>query len=222
MREGYSSKSFEREVDVMVKLHELDSPYVVQMHGACFESPNYAIVMEYMAGGALSNLLYDSNTVLEWDIRCRYGLDIAKGMAYLHSRNVTHCDLKSENVLLDAAKQNAKIADFGLSKIKATASSSFSMANGGTPAYKAPELGGISAINYDNSADVYSFAMVLWEIAARKKPYQGKNPDGLLTWVSQSEENRETIPKRNPTRNDKINPRLLAREHRNAQPWRNA
>ena len=188
-----SLTEFNREVNVMVNLRSL---YLVQLYGACFESPNYAIVMEYMAGGTLFNLLHDQNTILEWDIRYRYGLDIAKGMAYLHSRNIAHCDLKSLNVLLDATKLNVKIADFGLSKMKATASSLFSTANGGSTAWKAPELGGISAINYDNSADVYSFAMVLWEIAARKEPYQGKNPDGLLTWVSQSEENRETIPEK--------------------------
>ena len=110
-----SLTEFNREINIMVNLR---SPYIVQLYGACFESPNYAIVMEYMSGGALFNLLHDQSTVLEWDVRCRYGLDIAKGMAYLHSRSIVHCDLKSLNVLLDATKKERQIADFGYPKLK--------------------------------------------------------------------------------------------------------
>ena len=171
LRKGCSLEGFNREVEVMVKL---GSPFVVQMHGVCFESPNYAIVMEYMAGGTLFDLLHDPNTVLEWDIRCRYGLGIAKGMAYLHGENIVHCDLKSPNILLGITKQDVKIADFGLSKMKATDSLLFSTAVGGSAPWMAPELvASLTYPKYSEPADVYSFAIVLWEMAARKKPYQG-------------------------------------------------
>ena len=58
---------------------------------------------------------------MTWDLRLRLTLDILRGLEYLHTREpqIIHCDLKSANVLLTRGL-NAKLADFGLSKIKRT------------------------------------------------------------------------------------------------------
>ncbi len=77
------------------------------------------LVSEFMAGGDLRSFLDNVPTpaALGWERRVRFARDVADGMAFLHSKGMIHRDLKSLNVLLDAAQHKAKIADFGLSKV---------------------------------------------------------------------------------------------------------
>lgn len=135
---------FKKEAIIMAKL---DSRYIVQLLGICLEPNNYALVMEYMGGGMLWDLLKDHQFPMSWGVKLGYSLDIAKGMKYLHSNKIVHCDLKSLNVLFDdqyKIAKIAKIADFGLSKVKQRAntmsSSHYSTARGGSPLWTAPEI----------------------------------------------------------------------------------
>jgi serine/threonine protein kinase len=89
--------------------------------------------------------------------------DIALGMEYLHGKSVVHRDLKSPNVLLDV-NWTAKIADFGLSRVfgKQNTSQDMTVMPGGTIAWTAPEV--LSRQVYTEKADVYSYAIILWEL----------------------------------------------------------
>lgn len=98
-------------------------------------------------------------------------LDIARGMAYLHGRDpiVLHRDLKSPNLLL-CCDQRIKITDFGLSREKCVlADETAIMTVCGTPLWTAPEI--LRGQVYNESADVYSFAMCLWEIWGLTLPH---------------------------------------------------
>ncbi|MCO5548481.1 hypothetical protein L7F22_001940 [Adiantum nelumboides] len=112
-------------------------------------------------------------------------LQIAKGMEYLHSLHIMHRDLKSHNLLVrnhgsgDDAQSNdrmrVKVADFGMSKAKYT-SSKYTSLHTGTTYWRAPEVfkvdgkGGTQR-RYTKKADVYSFAMVCYEILTSKVPF---------------------------------------------------
>ena len=89
--------------------------------------------------------------------------DIALGMNYLHSRRVLHCDLKSSNILIDA-NWDIKLCDFGLSRVRSKLHAKDDENRGlvGTPHWSAPEI--LRGKRYDESSDVYSYGMILWEI----------------------------------------------------------
>ena len=113
-------------------------------------------------------------------------LDIARGLEYLHTRkpSIIHRDCKSSNILI-TAKGVAKIADFGLAKVK---QSTRSMVRSlvGTVNWQAPELW-TAHPRYDHKVDVFSCAMVFWEILQwhlpdKKFPWEVCLPN-FLSWV---------------------------------------
>lgn len=175
---------FEKELHM---LHELRHPNLVLFMGAVVASPPM-IICEFCAGGTLFRLLHERpKLAFSWDKRRKVALDMAKGMLYLHRRSVIHRDLKSLNVLLAAEvcpsgeAPLAKIADFGLSRHMPAApvageapppSGLGQLTQGlGTYLWMAPEV--LAGHAYDQRADVYSYAVVLYELACRRLPFEG-------------------------------------------------
>ena len=106
---------------------------------------------------------------------------IRDAVHYLHTHDpkIAHCDIKSENILLDK-NDNAKSSDFGLSAMKNNAESSQSKGGAvapgrGTPRYSAPEIlrGEILKTDELFPADVYSLSVVVFEIVAEEEPFEG-------------------------------------------------
>jgi predicted Ser/Thr protein kinase len=97
-------------------LLQLRHERVVELYGCCTEGETLLLAMEYLSGGSLWELLHgDSPAELRHRKKSRIALDVAEGMAFLHSHSVLHRDLKSPNVLLDA-QLRGKLCDFGISK----------------------------------------------------------------------------------------------------------
>jgi ankyrin repeat protein/predicted Ser/Thr protein kinase len=182
-------KEFQKEAIFMAGSR---SNYLVRFKGYCV-SPQYCLVMEYMPKGSLYSVLH-SNEPLGWKTRYTIAKDIACGVAYLHKKNILHRDIKSLNVLLDE-NYRAKLTDFGLSKIKKeakTTSTTHDTKAAGTLAWMAPELFKRQA-KYTRKSDIYSMAIVFWELAARKLPFaDAQQPSLIMGWVLQGE--RDTIP----------------------------
>lgn len=147
-------KDFKSEVEL---LSQLKHPNLVTFLGYCLE-PN-AIVMEYLPQN-LHDYLIENRGKLESQQMIDFAYDIARGMEYLHRNSIIHRDLKSFNILLDE-NLNVKIADFGIARVKTNTST---MTTTGTIAWTAPEI--LRHEAYNEKSDVYSYAIVLWEICS--------------------------------------------------------
>jgi len=126
------------------------------------EDEGLQIVLEYLSKGDLGHFLLDNTEPISWNRKVQIGLDVARGMAYLHSRNIIFRDLKSENLLLDDTDKT-KICDFGFAR-KSIKRAHMTMC--GTDEFMAPEI--IVGNEYDQKADVFSYGMLLFEIITRK------------------------------------------------------
>jgi len=101
-------------------------------------------------------------------------------MAYLHSMNVIHRDLKASNLLVDS-DWTIKVADFGIAR-EGQEDVTMTMTACGTPAWAAPEV--LQTQRYSLKADVYSFAICLWEMCTRDRPYEGTPPYQIVILVA--------------------------------------
>ena len=166
--------SFKGELAIMVRLR---SPRVAQFYGVVTTDSTFlGLVMEYCPGGSLRDALNTDDEITS-NRRRIWVSDVALGMSYLYSQGVEHRDLKALNVLL-TRDLRCKVTDFGLSKcedLKTTATTTMGGAGlAGTPAFMAPEL--LDDNTFTEKSDVYSYAIVLWEIWDRGVPWRGLKP----------------------------------------------
>jgi hypothetical protein len=178
---------FRAEVAVMKAVHH---PNVLQLIGAS-TSPNLCLISEFCHRGNLFDLLYadrQSNPkmskVLNWQLRLKMALGEARGMQFLHTAfpaPLIHRDLKSLNLLL-SKNWTLKVSDFGLSRFRRRG-----VTDGpcGTTQWMAPEV--IEGKDYDETADIYSFGVNLWELCTRRVPWDGQAPETLKKLVVQGQ-----------------------------------
>ncbi|WZY83410.1 hypothetical protein YC2023_029794 [Brassica napus] len=167
-------QSFRQEVALMKRLRH---PNVLLFMGAVTSPQRLCIVSELLPRGSLFQLLQRKTSKLDWRRRILMALDIARGMNYLHccSPPIVHRDLKSSNLLVDR-NLTVKVADFGLSRVKHETYLT-TKSGKGTPQWMAPEvLRNESADEkYILVSDIYSFGVVLWELATEKIPWEALN-----------------------------------------------
>ncbi|PNX72899.1 putative kinase APK1B, partial [Trifolium pratense] len=101
---------------------QLSHPNLVKLIGYCLEDQYPILAYEFLVNGSLDNHLFNRSSnmkPLSWTVRMKIALDIAKGLAFLHSNEVEviHGDIKTSNILIDS-NYNAKLSDFGLEKIR--------------------------------------------------------------------------------------------------------
>jgi WD40 repeat protein/serine/threonine protein kinase len=164
---GEQWQNFVRETQ---QLAALSHPRVICFYGISTEGEKMRLVMEYCPGKSLRNLLQRPPVEIDWPDRIAFGRDIALGLSYLHANDVLHTDLTADNVLLDV-QGRAKLADFGLAvKLKQGKPDPTRAASGFRAAWNGPEIlaKGVDALSW--RSDMYSFGVVLWEIATRCSP----------------------------------------------------
>ncbi|KAH0653841.1 hypothetical protein KY289_031519 [Solanum tuberosum] len=174
---GQVKESFLTEVKAVGGIHHIN---LVKLIGFCAEKSHRLLIYEYMVNGSLDRWITHENQEngLTWNTRQRIISDIAKGLAYLHedcSHKIIHLDIKPQNILLDQYL-NAKISDFGLSKLIEKDKSKVVTRMRGTRGYLAPEW--LSSV-ITEKVDVYAFGIVLLEILCGLKN---------LDWSQRNEE----------------------------------
>eukprot|EP00047_Mylnosiga_fluctuans_P024787 m.170404 g.170404 ORF g.170404 m.170404 type:complete len:1176 (+) comp9926_c0_seq2:488-4015(+) len=190
MESHLSEEELRQELDREASmLQAVRHAHIVQFLGAgTLADGSPFIVTEFMDRGCLTAVL--QTHALDWPTKQRFAHEIALGMALVHSLGRMHRDLKSGNVLVTAAggTLRVKVADFGTATLLdmargagligapvAAAHASASLqprvrTKGlGTPLWMAPEV--LAGEDYTYSADVYSYAIVMWEIAAQAEPW---------------------------------------------------
>ena len=164
-------EEFSRELTIWSSLKH---PNIVLFIGACIDPTNSSIliVSEFMHNGTLNDIFQKKKISLDWKTKLKITSQIASAMSYLHSRSppLLHRDLKGANILL-SKEMVAKVGDFGMAKIMASKDVAETHTIAGTPYWMSPEV--IKGERYGAAADVYSFAIIMWQILAEKpNPYE--------------------------------------------------
>ncbi|KAI8007797.1 putative leucine-rich repeat receptor-like protein kinase IMK3 [Camellia lanceoleosa] len=175
-------REFETEVNVLGKIRH---PNLLALR-AYYLGPKgeKLLVFDYMPKGSLASFLHarGPDTPIDWPTRMKIAQGTARGLLYLHTHvNIIHGNLTSSNVLLDE-HTNAKISDYGLSRLMTAAANSNVIATAGALGYRAPELSKLKKAN--TKTDVYSLGVIILELLTGKSPGEAMNGTDLPQWVA--------------------------------------
>jgi len=159
-------ENFLREAKSAARLHH---PNVVTLFDFGESESGYYMTLEYVAG---KNLRQFMKAAPDKETMRGVLIGICHGLAYAHSQNVVHRDVKPSNILISDLDHRAKILDFGLAKIiedvSATASGVL-----GTPWYMSPEQ--VLGTTVDSRSDLYSLGVTLFEVLTGELPFKGRD-----------------------------------------------
>ncbi|XP_026999675.2 atrial natriuretic peptide receptor 2 isoform X2 [Tachysurus fulvidraco] len=160
-------------------MRDVQFNHLTRFIGACIDPPNVCIVTEYCPRGSLQDILENESINLDWMFRFSLINDIVKGMNYLHNSYIgSHGNLKSSNCVVDS-RFVLKITDYGLATFRSANENDDSHELYARKLWTAPEL-----LIYDRpppqgtqKGDVYSFGIILQEIALRNGPFYVEGMD---------------------------------------------
>ncbi len=179
---------FIKEINIISNLRH---PNLVLFMGASISKHNTCyLIMEYINNGNLFDFIHKvqykkEKNYQKYDLNLttNIALEIALAIKYLHCRNITHCDLKTTNVLLDE-NYHVKITDFGVSKMVNILYEKRHMLNAKnkTTHYMPPEI--MKDLKYEEASDVFSYGMILYEIITGEIPYSDLQPNQIIGIVA--------------------------------------
>jgi hypothetical protein len=154
----------------------LKSPHLVTIFDVKYNAEGAPfVIMEYVAGPSLRQLLDESPSGLGEQKSAFFLREIGKGLSFLHECGIVHRDLKPGNVFYENGY--VKIGDYGLSKALGPIAASGQTVTVGTLHYMAPEIG---AGKYDRSIDIYALGACLYEMLTGMVPFVGASPSEIL------------------------------------------
>ena len=121
--------------------------------------------------------------------------EVAEALQHAHDHGVVHRDVKPQNILLDKDGR-MHLVDFGLAKDERFGSLTQTGDLRGTPYYMSPEQARAGAVRVDHRTDLYSLSVVLYELLALRRPYEGRTSQEVIARISRTEP--EPLRKRNP------------------------
>lgn len=166
-KQDESSARFQREARAIAALNH---PSIVTIYESDDWEGSSFIAMEFLNGQSLEKVITEHR--LSWKALRLWGLQLMEALAYAHGREVIHRDIKPANIMVVENGRRVKLTDFGLAR---RSDSSLTQEGQvlGTPFYMAPEQ--IDGRKADGRADQFSLGVVLYELVARRKPYEGED-----------------------------------------------
>lgn len=169
---------FEREAFIQ---SQLDHPAIVKIYDYIVAERAYFIIMEYVEGRSLAQLLAEETRPLPVERALDLFEQILEAVAYAHAfvyrdeegathRGIIHRDLKPPNILVDR-DDHIKITDFGIVKLVGADSTDTSGLGYGSPRYVSPEQAAGESV--DQRSDIYSLGVILYEMLTGVTPFGG-------------------------------------------------
>ncbi|XP_072973802.1 tyrosine-sulfated glycopeptide receptor 1 [Typha angustifolia] len=182
---GLMEREFKAEVEALSMVQHEN---LVPLQGYCSQGSFKFLIYSYMENGSLDDWLHDRDDVgmvLDWPARLRIAQGSSRGLSYIHQicePHIVHRDIKSSNILLDKEFE-ARVADFGLSRLILPYKTHVTTELVGTLGYIPPEYG--QAWVATLRGDVYSFGVVMLELITGKRPVEvlPSQSTDLVGWV---------------------------------------
>ena len=161
----------------------LSHPNIVNVFDVGTEHEIYYIVMEYVVGKSLKEIIQEDGP-LDYKTAVKYAFGIASALNQAHSHGLIHCDVKSQNILIDT-KGTAKITDFGIARAVDQSYNSTSKEDMlGSVYYLSPEQA--AGYKVTPQSDLYSLGVVFYEMLTGQLPFDGNTPAEVLSKHVQS------------------------------------
>ncbi len=157
--EDLQKQVFHREVESLDKLNHKNVVKILD-RGYDEEFKAFFIVLEYIKGETFSEI-YEDICRYDYSQKLELMSQVVEGIGYLHKKNIVHRDLKPSNIMIDK-EGVVKIIDFGISKLKDTFYSDYTLSGFATKNYSSPEQ--LAGRIITNQSDIYSLGLIFYEI----------------------------------------------------------
>lgn len=155
-------------------------PYIVDVYDFNFVADRHYIVMEYVSGGSLKDLIGEYRSaggVMPLGQACKIFLQITDALTYAHTNGLLHRDIKPANILLNETLDGI-LTDFGIAKIAHGTTYTATGAMIGTPQYMAPEK--VMGRPDDARCDIYSLGVLFYNMVTSQIPFDADTPVAVL------------------------------------------
>ncbi|XP_053128761.1 serine/threonine-protein kinase ULK3 isoform X3 [Hemicordylus capensis] len=152
-------------------LKTIRHPHIVELKDFQWNKEYIYLIMEYCAGGDLSRFIH-ARRILPERVARIFLQQLACALKFLHDRNISHLDLKPQNILLSSLdKPYLKLADFGFAQHMSPRDEKHVLR--GSPLYMAPEM--VCSRQYDARVDLWSVGVILYEALFGRPPFASKS-----------------------------------------------
>jgi serine/threonine protein kinase len=153
----------------------LNHPNICIIHDVREEEGKQFMVMEYVEGKTLRNSIGHSG--MKTDTAIDYAIQIAEALVEAHSKGIVHRDIKADNIMINS-KDQIKVMDFGLAKLKGSLKLTRTSSTVGTLAYMAPEQ--MQGGEVDPRSDVFAFGVLFFEMLSGRLPFRGEHEAAMM------------------------------------------
>ncbi|MBM4161697.1 MAG: hypothetical protein FJ217_11455 [Ignavibacteria bacterium] len=164
-------------------------PNVCVVHDIAEHAGQQYIVMEFVDGKTLRQII----PVQKMQDAITYAIQIGEALQEAHSKGIVHRDIKTDNIMVNT-KNQVKVMDFGLAKLKGSLKLTRTSSTVGTLAYMSPEQ--IQGGEVDARSDIFAFGIVLFEMITGRLPFRGEHEAAMMYSIVNEEP--ESIEKHKP------------------------